>query len=326
MVNRPFSASAWLTHTNAGNQSEAVQLSTHSSADFYANKKIALEINNTKGLHSCFIPGWHGESLLSKSSVVLKNTLKELRQDAQVQFQSLKQTNQSFKNLVFEEFTSYITQNEFDDTPSLAFIDDAASLWIHLFKADSPAKGILTPFIERFCFQAVTIYILKIRFILNIIKVQKLQVSDNILINPNSFLANTFQMGGPLAMDCEALKKNTFSWYRPSPLYKDLLVELKNVVGKVSVAELMKITTFSREAYITNDHLNFKDRNYSHSLSHLSTGLFINQFLLQFPKWSEGKKSQTINQVGPKVINTKFTGQYISSLSQSHWLAQESKG
>jgi hypothetical protein len=30
--------------------------------------------------------------------------------------------------------------------------------------------------------------------------------------------------------------------------------------------------------------------------------------------------------VGPKVINTKFTGQYISSLSQSHWLAQESKG
>jgi len=318
MLNRPFSASAWLSHTNcASNQSAASLLPPQSYAQLLTAKST--------GLHSCFIPGWHGEGLLSKSSVKLKNTLKELAQDARVQFQSFKNTNFSFKNAVFEEFTSFINDNEFDDIPALSLIDDAQALWNHLFNPDSPAKNILTQFLDRFCFQAVTIYVLKIRFILNIIKVQNLKTSDNILMNPNSFLGSIFQMGGPLAMDCEALKKNTFSWYRPSGLYKDLLEEVKSVVGKLSVAELMKVTTFCKEAYIVNDHLNFRDRNYSHSLSHLATGLFINQFILQFPKWSEAKKTCVANQTGPKVINTKFTGQYISSLSQSHWLAQESK-
>ena len=70
MVNRPFSASAWLNHTNASNQSEAVQLSSHSSANFFAKEKISPIESNTRGLHSCFVPGWQGEGLLSKSSVV----------------------------------------------------------------------------------------------------------------------------------------------------------------------------------------------------------------------------------------------------------------
>ena len=96
------------------------------------------------------------------------------------------------------------------------------------------------------------------------------------------------------------------------------LQPLLKAIGELSITEFMKITS-------VDNYLDDLKQNYSHSFSHKSFGILLNELLVSLPVWFN-KNEEGWSSVKPKTtvpISTKFIGDQMASLCQSHWLAQE---
>ena len=147
-------------------------------------------------------------------------------------------------------------------------------------------------------------------------------MTEDTLLNPLSFLSKIFKKDSSTELNCESLQINQFSWYRPSSEFKESLLKLKEAFENVTLTELIKLISTPKDDQI------YSIRNYSHSLSHLSFGLLVNELLIKFPGWLKPEaKHKPINTqkvcLLPKTINTRFIGNHVSSFALSHWLAQD---
>ena len=267
-----------------------------------------------------FIPGWKGEGLITPSAIVIKNSIKKLSSDAKALFKKSCSTNKSMKLQIYNEFIHFAESNKIDKR----LLSLQSDFWLHLHEETSPLKTHLDEFVKIHCLRAVAIYLFRIKFIMDFAKEQNLIVDENVLLNPLSFLGKIFKKDSSTELVCESLQINQFSWYRPSIEYKDSIFKLKEAFENVTLTELIKLISTPK------DDRNYSIQNYSHSISHLSFGLFVNQLLIKFPNWLRPeRKSKPINTSNtcllPKTINTRFIGNHVSSFALSHWLAQESK-
>jgi hypothetical protein len=267
-----------------------------------------------------FIPGWKGEGLITPSAIVIKNSIKILSLDAIALFKKSCSTNKSMKLQTYNEFLHFAESSKIDKS----LFSLQSDFWHHMQDETSPLKGHLDDFVKIHCLRAVAIYLFRIKFIIDFAKEQSLVVDENVLLNPLSFLGKIFKKDSSTELICESLQINQFSWYRPSSEYKDSIFKLKEAFENVTLTELIKLISTPK------DDQNYSIRNYSHSISHLSFGLFVNQLLIKFPTWlRQEKKTKPINSANtcllPKTINTRFIGNHVSSFALSHWLAQESK-
>lgn len=265
-----------------------------------------------------FIPGWRGEGLITASAIVIKNSLNNLSIDAGAIFKKSCSTNKSMKLQTYNEFIHFADYAKIDKE-LLGLQND---FWLHMQDHSSPLKKYIDDFVKIHCFRAVAIYLFRIKFIMDLSKEQNLEVTEDILLNPLSFLGKIFKKDSSTELVCESLQINQYSWYRPSGEYKESLLKLKEAFENISLTELIKLISTPKDDQI------YSIRNYSHSLSHLSFGLLVNDLLTKFPNWlkPEGKiKSFNSQKVCllPKTINTRFIGNHVSSLALSHWLAQE---
>jgi hypothetical protein len=265
------------------------------------------------------IPGWKGEGLITASAIIIKNILSNLSIDALSLFKKTCSSSKSMKIQTYNEFLLFAKYAEIDHSEIKQFQD----FWLHFQDETSPLKKHIDNFLKVHCFRAVAIYLFRIKFILDLAKEQNLFLSEDVLMNPLSFLAKIFVKNSSTELICESLQINQYSWYRPSLEYKDSLSKLKESFETVTLTELIKLISTPKDDKI------YSIRNYSHSLSHLSFGLFINDLIIKFPLWlnPEEKKPFSFDQkvcLLPKTINTRFSGNHVSSLALSHWLAQES--
>ncbi|MBP9680951.1 MAG: hypothetical protein KBD76_06075 [Bacteriovorax sp.] len=265
-----------------------------------------------------FIPGWRGEGLITSSAIVIKNTLSNLTIDALLLFKKSCAGNKSLKLQTYNEFLLFADYAKLDKT----LLSQQNDFWLHLQDETSPLKKHLDDFVKIHCFRAVAIYLFRIKFILDLSKEQHLPVTEDILLNPLSFLGRIFKKDSSTELFCDSLQINQFSWYRPSSEYKDSLLKLKVAFENITLTELIKLISTPKDDQI------YSIRNYSHALSHLSFGQFVNELLIKIPTWLYPKAlPKTINPhklcILPKTINTRFAGNHISSFALSHWLAQE---
>lgn len=265
-----------------------------------------------------FIPGWKGEGLITASAIVIKNTLSNLSIDAQALFKKSCSINKSMKLQTYNEFMHFAEYAKLDKS----LLGQHQDFWLHFQDESSPLKKHIDDFLKVHCFRAVAIYLFRIKFIMDLAKEQRLVVTEDVLMNPLSFLGKIFVKDSSTELLCDSLQINQYSWYRPTLEYKDSLLKLKDAFENVTLTELIKLISTPKDDKI------YSIRNYSHSLSHLTFGLLVNELLIKFPTWlkPETKKKTFAGEkvcILPKTINTRFVGNHVSSMALSHWLAQE---
>ena len=265
-----------------------------------------------------FIPGWKGEGLITASAIVIKNSISNLSIDAQALFKKTCSTSKSMKLQTYNEFLYFAEYAKLDTS----LLTQHQDFWMHVQDDTSPLKKAIDDFLKIHCFRAVAIYLFRIKFIMDLAKEHRLNVTEDVLMNPLSFLGKIFVKDSSTELMCDSLQINQYSWYRPTNEYKDSLLKLKDAFEGVTLTELIKIISTPKDDKI------YSIRNYSHSLSHSSFGLLVNELLIKFPTWlkPENKKKMFSSEklcVLPKTINTRFAGNHVSSMALSHWLAQD---
>ncbi len=299
---------------------EARKTSTHPSDKMptfksIRSKPLSPEQNNfspTKYLTE----GWTGESLASKSSIQFQKSIQEIYLDVWSQFNNHLNFTRSLKSSLLEEFQSFLNTNKFQHiTPS-----NPNQLWSDLF-CEEPTNEV-TQFKKSFCMRVTVIYFYKIRFISQLSKQIQSKIDLTSAYNPNSFLTSIFKKGSSTELNTSVFETNIFSWYKPSKPINTTIQSLVDIIHELSITDIIKTISeiFKIETVDSNE--------YSHCFSHKNFGLFLNLLLINFPLWKSSVDSKSYHPYkiatnNLEIISSKFQGDFLESLSLSHWLAQE---
>ncbi len=294
MNEQSFKANDWLEPIYSKNSWESRNDSQLSEP------KLALPI-------ALLQPGWKGDALFSKSAASLKLGSEILWKNSLKLFSTFKNSNNNLKNLILNEFNIYVRERELKN---LKF-NSTSDFWVELFpEGPIPRKEEINSFVNIYCYRAVITYIYRIQFIASLSKALGIKTTENNYINPNGFLSKIFQQGGPRELSCESLRTNSYSWFRPDPIHQDLIVNFVREIENVGTIEFLKI--FSHHPEID------ESPEFSHSLSNKTFGEFLNLLITQFPTWILNGKDQNRTTY----LNTKFTGDFLCSITNSFWLGQ----
>ncbi len=279
-------------------------------------KAFGVEVGDRFSPLNCFTPGWKGESLSSKNVLRFEKLLSEVQADIMNELVSTREFPRSIKMALFNEFLSYA------ESLGLHFnkMDDLTKFWSFLTVEKLEEETELRDFISTYTGRVATIIFLKLRFISSLLDQCGLELNDKALLYPTGFLSQIFKKGSQTELKSRALESNLYSWYRPTANMKAVMKELLIVSRDLSITEIIK--NVSRKTQVSQD----QSKVYSHALSHLSFGLFMNSLQINFPYWVEaveGKNLPSGSLDQEHIISCKYYGDYLESLALSHWLAQE---
>lgn len=316
MSNSDFNAYSWLSTDNQAHSSNKTELEDRlfheSLADFSRQSTPQNSFNRF------FVPGWKGESLVSKEVKEFTYTLSKIHEDTKNKFLSIGFLNSKLKEGIYEEFL------KFADFKAINFtgIDTSSDFFYEIKNKDSEYRKELDQFLDIYTFRTSVIFILKIRFISIFTNESSLKFDEKNVFYPSAFLTRIFRKGSSTELNSEALKQNIYSWYRPDSSLKGLLVNFFNLSNNLSITEIIKNISILSEEKLSHK------AEYSHSISHKNFGLFLNSLLINFPLWLNRyqprfKNNYKIYDNNLEVISSMYDGDYLESMSLSHWLAQD---
>lgn len=317
MDNRQFYAQNWL--------GTRAQVLLNSSVFDNEGRAASLPLSPPGNTQSDFslsrfvVPSWKGGSLVTKEGLKLKTIFSDVNVDVRAQLQELVQCNRSLKFSLFNEFLEFL--NLAESGPS--GLDNMNVFWAHFSKSGKSEIPIIEEFKTHFSAQVTIIYLYKCRFLLQLSQGLNVELDTQALFHPDSSLRKMFRKGSSTELHCGALSQNQFSWFRPTELLKGRLRELKVLLGGLQDMEIIKICNIEMQK------LKFCADTYSHSLSHVSFGKFLNQLLIDFPIWLDKETAayqhgiEHVSTPEIKAVTTLIVGDYHSSLAKGHWLAQE---
>lgn len=265
---------------------------------------------------NCFVPGWKGESLSSKHVIKFERLLKTVEEDIRSELLKTKDFPRTIKMGLYNEFLSYA------ESLGLHFegLDDMGRFWQLLTPEKLNEDKDLSQFVDIYTGRIATMTFLKLRFIASLLDKCGLEITDRALLYPTSFLSQIFKKGSQSELNSRALESNLYSWYRPSEAMKETMKELLVLSKDLAITEIIK--NVSVRTQVKQD----QGKVYSHALSQVSLGLFLNSLQINFPLWIETIEGKTIPSGSleqEEIISCKYFGDYLESLSLSHWLAQE---
>ena len=327
LTKKTFFAQQWLQNDQA-----ARSLSEDPSgvkADVYpSHKKFPSFVQVQKSLKTkiefgdrfsplhCFTPGWKGESLASKSMVKFDQLMTSLQSDIKAELFKTKDFPKTIKIGLYNEFLSYA------ESLGLHFngLDDLGTFWQSIEPEKIAENEKMLEFIDIYTNRVATITFLKLRFISSLVDNSSIELTDKALLYPTSFLSQIFKKGSLTELNSRALESNIYSWYSPKEWMRPIMKELLQLSRDLAFTEIIK--NVSHRTQVTQD----QQKVYSHALSHVSMGLFLNSLQINFPLWLETVEGQSLplgSLEDEQVISCKYFGDYLESLSTSHWLAQE---
>ena len=291
------------------------------SYEFFQSSSIAPDalVGGKFNPSSFLIPGWEGGSLASKSSLYLKKVQKALLEDAIGQFNGVLNFNQSLKKNIHREYINFSQSYQLD----LDELEKEEVFWQHIYDSHSSHREVLDLFVKKFCLKAVNLYLYKVKFAVTLASENLAPMSPNNLLNPHSFFSKIFCFGGPRALICKSLQRNTYSWYHPSEDCAQIIIRDMKSFIQITTAELMLLTHLNPEG---DSDILASRKCFSHTLSHKLLGLLLNNLMIFFPIWKNRERFEyplPLKDGHPEILNTRFEGDFVSSLTYSHWLAQE---
>lgn len=263
---------------------------------------------------SFLVPGWTGSSLTTPQANRYVKLLESLCEDVRHRL-SQNEFNRSLKLGIYNEFMAYARDKGLH-TPGL---EEVSGLWQAL-KLDADQRPTeLNTFLDLYCSRVAVITLFKLRFIRVLGRNTQIETGVKAVHNPNHWLSQVFPAGTRRELKARIMESNVFSWYRPSDdLASGLAAWMKEPNG-LCITELIKHT--SPRVQESNG------RVYSHALSHINFGLFLNSLMINFPLWVETwdptSAPKFYTQEEMEIISCKYSGEFLESLSHSHWLAQD---
>jgi hypothetical protein len=287
--------------------------------DFAPKKNILKQDDSTEGFNPAkhLLQGWEGTNLSSKASLTLSKTLEILAADIREKLLGESLFNKKTKNKLYDEFISFAHSKGLNCTE----LDQSVKFWAHLPNEDSPYREAIDQFINLYSFRTATIYFLKLRFAKSVSIALSIELNNRDILNPNTFIYRQFKKGSSKELYSKSFAPNIFSWYRPSENLFGQINELSKITQELSIAEIIKYTS-------QKNHVDENNQIYSHALSHKNFGLFLNCLVINFPLWFESSIGNSqLGTYGMKdemeIISSKYSGDYLESISVSHWLAQD---
>lgn len=264
----------------------------------------------------CFVPGWKGDSLSSKNVIKFERLLNRMQSDVKHELFKTKDFPRSIKIGLYTEFLSYA------ESLSLHFegLDDLGRFWQLITPENLQENEKLSEFIDIYANRVATVTFFKLRFISSLLERCGIELTDKALLYPTSFLSQVFKKGSLSELNSRALESNLYSWYRPHEGMREVMKDLLLLSRELAITEIIKNVSIRTQV------LPDQQKIYSHALSHIGLGLFLNSLQINFPMWLEtleGKSIPSGSLEQEKIISCKFFGDYLESLSLSHWLAQE---
>lgn len=276
--------------------------------------------NNNQASNSMqrfFVPGWNGESLISKHVQEFRTQLEIVHKDALRQLTQKVNFSKKLKQNFYEEFITYADYQAIN-IPSL---DNGTVFWNELHNNESPVRDELDGFLNILAFRIAVIFILKARFIVILNQQSKNQATLKDIVYAHSFLNKYFRSASSTELKSVAFEQSIYSWYRPSDSIKNRLSQFAKTCLELSITDIIKTISTRSEKILA------KRADYSHTMSHKHFGLFLNHILINFPIWLESisnKKAPRFKCLDDlEIISCKYIGDHLESLSLSHWLAQE---
>lgn len=327
-LNNKFLASQWFQKSTESHRDSVgssigqglIQISSKKRFPSFINHHKTPEITNISSdrfipLH-CFVPGWKGDSLVSKNIIKFEQLMNLVQADIKNELFKTKDFPKTIKLGLYNEFLSYA------ETLGLHFegLEDLSRFWSMIEPDHLAEDKNLARFIDIYANRVATITFLKLRFISSLLDTCGIELTEKALLYPTSFLSQIFKKGSQTELQSRALESNLYSWYRPHEGMKETMKDLLSVSRKLRITEITK--HISCRTQVAQD----QQKIYSHALSHLSTGLFLNSLQINFPLWVETMEGKSIppgNLEDERIISCKYFGDYLESLSLSHWLAQE---
>lgn len=312
-----FNASTWFQD----NSTKTVADFCDYDSDKIYHQSLANFCNQDKSVHSMnkfFVPGWRGESLISKNVKEFNETITKIHADVKKNFLEIPFLTSRMKSGIYNEFLSFAEFKAYNFTG----IDSIQDFFGEIKNPKSEHKEKLDQFIDIYTLRTCIIFILKIRFISVFAKFNDQKLDNKNLFYPNSFLTSVFKRGSSTELNSDALKQNIYSWYRPDESLANSLKSFYTIIENISITELTKNISIISEKTLR------EKSDYSHSLSQKHFGLFLNSLLINYPIWHQKfntrfKNSFKVYEDQLEIISTKYDGDYLESVSLSHWLAQE---
>lgn len=331
MSNKPFFVGQWLsrdidvvqdwgtpTRTNGVEVCPLPALTKNKFPTFNSHRAIKMPVSQevSQGFQPArfLTQGWRGESLPSKTSSRYIRLVDTLKNDV-IRLMSTQEFNRSLKLGIYNEFIAYANNQNLHCTE----FDDLSRFWQSVRAEVSERPATLTRFLDIFASRVAVITLFKLRFIKVLAREAHLEAGCRSAHNPNHWLSQVFRSGTRFELKARVMESNIFSWYRPGEEFSTQMSEWMSNAGDISIAELVKLTS----PRVQEENAN---RIYSHALSHLNFGLFLNSLMINFPLWVESKETNTTQKfLTPddlEIISCKYSGDYMESLALSHWLAQ----
>lgn len=333
MTQKPFSASHWFApdiETAPERSTPASSSSAHIltratklhskfptfSTAVKTNGRILPKETHTEAFQPerFFTPGWRGDSLPSKVSGRYQRLEVTLQKDV-LKLLSTQEFNRSLKLGIYSEFLAYAKERNLH-CPEL---DDLARFWQMARAEEKDRPETLNRFLNIFASRVAVITLFKMRFVRVLAKQTGIDITCREARNPNHWLSQVFQVGTKRELKARVMESNVFSWYRPGEEFSQELSEWMTHAADITIAELVKITSPRVQDDTTG-------KVYSHALSHINFGLFLNSLMINFPLWAESREPIALNKfLTPdelEIISCKFSGDFMESLALSHWLAQ----
>lgn len=265
------------------------------------------------------VPEWKGDSLISKEALKLKKEIKTLLDEALKIINTFPARNKSLKKNVFKEFLKFSSAEKLN----ISLINEYDLFWDHFNVESSPFNEQIERFKKLYALRTINIYLLKVKFVSSLYDLKKQKISLSELLNPDHTLSMIFRRSSSTELDCDSLKSNEYSWFRPSNNLEQNILNIKSLIIKLGNNDFLNVLNYEllKELGLLSKESDVN--NYSHSISHKSFGKFINDLLITVPEWLENHQGYYNFSDEPKCLKTLFTGDYLKSFALSHWLAQE---
>lgn len=329
MNKKSFLAQNWFTKEEL-NRPEYIQANlpgkdvSLGASSLAGNSALAPFIKNideqsNSNFSKFFTPGWNGNALLSKEIKEFQKVIEKIHSDVKRKIEQSPRFSKKIRMSIFEEFLSYVEYRALN----CEAIDNFSSFWEHVSMEDSPYQETIQNFLNIYSFRVAVIYLLKVRFILTLMSKTGQEFEVKHAQYPNSYITNVFKQGSRYSLNSKAFEQNVFSWYSPSTSLQEHLISFKKIIHRISIHEIIK--TFS----IKNEQILQCKTSYSHTISNLQFGRFLNSLLINFPVWLRSFQEKSYSPYLSEsqkleIISCHYSGDYLESLSQSHWLAQNS--
>ncbi|MFG1499704.1 hypothetical protein ABMA70_05790 [Halobacteriovorax sp. XZX-3] len=320
MKDSSFSAKNWLINNIPGPSTEADSLEEPKHAVNASGPTPVPSIQSGQFLVSDhIIPKWRGESLLTKGSMKFKKIVFELFNEAKTQVKSFKHRNRSLKQSLFQEFIEYTTHNGIHPEG----VSDFNQFWAQLDDKNGPSYECIQDFLKVYCLRSISVYILKVRFLTQLSSFYSKTLTKNEILNPNSTLSKIFKVSSSRELSSRALGTNEYSWFRPNENFGDSILELSSILKDLNPIEFFKVLNHEIPNELSVVLFHNETDKYSHAFSNRNFGLMTNNLLINFPKWIENHGGYFNFNTQPQCLSTLFTGNFLNSLTISHWIAQE---